>query len=99
MVTDDVATAAPRGPNWRREAVIAITAIGFGLLVQPFVIYFLGQQLMGDYDGDGGAMALADAIWLDLLAIQLPAWVLVLWPCIAVQLIRLVRRVWRRRPL
>jgi hypothetical protein len=99
MVTDELATAAPRGLNWRREATIAAGAISFGLLVQPFAIYFVGQQLLGDYGADGGAMALAEAIWLDLLALQLPAWVLVSWPYLAVQLVRWVRRVWRPRPL
>ena len=99
MVTDQLATASPQGPNWRREAVIAAATIGFGLLVQPFAIYFVGQQLMGDYGADGGAMALAESIWLDLLTLQLPAWVLVLWPYIAVQLVRFVRRVWWRAPL
>jgi hypothetical protein len=98
MMTDELATAAPRRPNWPREATIAAATIGFGLLVQPFAIYFLGQQLLGDYE-EGGAMALAEAIWRDLLALQLPAWILVFWPYIAVQLVRFARRVWRPRPL
>jgi hypothetical protein len=99
MMTNEAAAPAAPGPNWRREASIAVATVGFGLLVQPFAIYFLGQQLLGEYGDEGGAMALAEAIWLDLLALQLPAWILVLWPYIAVQSVRFVWRLWRPRPL
>ncbi len=44
-------------------------------------------------------MALAEAIWLDLLSLRLPAWILVLSPYVTVQLVRSVRRVWRPKPL
>ena len=76
--------------------------IGFGLLVLPFAVYMVGARLIGDYGVDGadaGPMALAEAIWLDLLALRLPAWILVLCPYITVQLVRAVRRVWRPKPL
>lgn len=96
-MTEESPTA--RAPNWRREATIAALTIGFGLLVQPFAIYFLGQQVLGEYGASGGAMALAEAVWLDLLSLRPPAWILVLWPYITVQLLRSVRRVWRPRPL
>jgi hypothetical protein len=71
--------------------------IGFGLLVLPFAVYIVGQLLLGNYAG--GALALAEAIWLDLLSLRLPAWILVLSPYITVQLARAVRRVWRPKPL
>jgi hypothetical protein len=87
-------------PNWRREATIAAAAIGFGLLVLPFAVYIVGQRLIGDYGTTGGGpLALAEAVWLDLLALRLRAWILVLSPYIAVQLIRWVRRVWRPQRL
>ena len=57
----------------------------------------VGQRLLGEY-GDGlGPFALAETIWLDLLALRLPAWVLVLSPYLAIQLARGVRRIWRRK--
>jgi len=94
-VTDETSALSPSTPKWQREAAIAAAAIGFGLLVLPFAIYIVGQGLMGDYGADGGPMALAESIWLDLLALRLPAWVLVLSPYVTVQLARWVRRIWR----
>jgi hypothetical protein len=86
-------------PSWRREARIAAVFIGLGLLVLPFAVYIVGQRLLGDYGAAGGPMALAEAIWLDLLSLRLPAWLLVLSPYIIVQLARSVRRVWRPKTL
>ena len=91
---------ATRAPNWRRETAIAAAAIGFGLFVLPFAVYIVGQRLIGAYDPNGGgAMALAETIWLDVLSLQLPAWILVLSPYITVQLARWARRVWRPKSL
>jgi hypothetical protein len=95
-------TPAASTPNWRREATIAAALIGFGLLVLPFAVYIVGARLIGDYGPEGtdlGPMALAEAIWLDLLSLRLPAWLLVLSPYITVQLVRSMRRVWRPKPL
>ena len=44
-------------------------------------------------------MALAESIWLDLLALRWWAWLLVLSPYVTVQLARWVRRVWRPKSL
>ncbi|HUQ51658.1 MAG TPA: hypothetical protein VM692_05520 [Gammaproteobacteria bacterium] len=91
---------ATQSPNWQREATIALAAIGFGLLILPFAVYVVGSELIGVYDPDGGgALDLAETIWLDLLSLRLPAWVLVLSPYITVQLARWVRRVWRPKTL
>ena len=96
---NDSPTSSPSRPAWRREATLAAALIGFGLLVLPFAVYVVGQQLLGDYDENAGPMALAEAIWLDLLSLRLPAWILVLSPYVIVQLARTVRRVWRPRAL
>ena len=96
-MTNDTSLVAPR---WQREATIAAAAIGFGVLVLPFAVYLVGQQLLGDYGTDAaGPMALAETIWLDLLSLRLPAWILVLSPYVTVQLVRWVRRVWRPKSL
>jgi hypothetical protein len=92
---------ATRAPNWRRETTIAAAAIGFGLFVLPFAVYVVGERLIGAYapDGGGGALALAETIWLDLLSLRLPAWILVLSPYITLLLARWTRRAWRRKSL
>jgi hypothetical protein len=80
----------------QREVIVAALSLGFGLLVLPFAVYLVGQQLLGDYGASSGAMALAESIWLDLVTLRWPAWLLVLSPYVTVQLVRWMRRVWRR---
>jgi hypothetical protein len=98
-VTNELPGTFLGAPRWRREATIAAAAVGFGLLALPFAVYIVGQQLLGNYGADAGPMALAETIWLDLLSLRLPAWILVLSPYVTVQLLRWVRRVWRRKSL
>jgi hypothetical protein len=84
------------GKAWQREIALAAGSLGFGLIVLPLAIYVVGQQLVGEYAGSG-PLALAESIWLDLAALRPLTWLLVLWPYLTVQLVRLVRRLWRRQ--
>ena len=96
-MTHELDTPVTGATNWRREVAIAAALLAFGLLALPFAVYFVGQQVLGDY-GDGlGALALAESIWVDLLSLRLAAWVLVLSPYLTIQLARGVRRIWRRK--
>ena len=83
--------------TWQREVAIAAGLLAFGLIALPFAIYVVGQRMLGEYGEGAGALALAESIWLDLLSLRLPAWILVLSPYLTIQLGRAVRRVWRRR--
>jgi len=97
-VTEEPDAPLERATTWQREVAIAAGLLAFGLVALPFAIYFVGQQLLGEYgDGGGGAVALAENIWLDLASLRLPAWILVSSPYLAIQLIRGLRRIWRRR--
>lgn len=82
--------------TWRREVAIGAALLAFGLFLLPAAIYVVGQQIFGEYSPDGSVFALAEQLWADLLSLQPLAWLLVLSPYILVQLIRGIRRVWRR---
>ena len=82
---------------WRRELVIAALSFGFGFLVLPFAIYWVGKQVVGEYAPDAGVFTLAEQIWFDFLRLVPTAWILVLSPYVVLQLTRLVRRAWRAR--
>jgi hypothetical protein len=83
--------------TWQREAAIAASLLAFGLLALPFAIYLVGQRILGEYGEGAGALDLAETIWLDLASLRIPAWLLVLSPYLTIQLVRAVRRIWRRR--
>jgi hypothetical protein len=83
--------------TWQREVALAAGLLALGLIALPFAVYVVGQQALGEYGEGAGALALAESIWLDLLSLRLPAWILVLSPYLTIQLARGVRRIWRRR--
>jgi hypothetical protein len=82
----------------KREIAIAAALFAAGLLLLPPVIYWVGRQIAGDYAG-GGPLALADQIWAGLMQPELAAWLLVLSPYVLLQLVRLIGRLWRSRPV
>jgi hypothetical protein len=82
-----------QGMNWKRELTIAAALLAGGLFVIPVAVYLVGQRLFGEYV-DGGVLTLAEKIWGDFLTLRPAAWVLVLGPYLAVQLLRAIRRLW-----
>ena len=78
----------------RNEAILAGLLLAFGLFILPVAIYFVGQQIIGDYEG-GGAVGLVLELWSALVRADAVAWVLVLSPYFVVQLLRLTWKIWR----
>jgi len=96
-VTHEIdAPAGAAAKPWQREVVLAAWLIGFGLLALPFAVYVVGQRVLGEYGENLGPMDLAESVWLDLLSFRPAAWILVLSPYLTIQLVRGVRRIWRR---
>jgi len=97
-------TNASSGPGWlRRELILAGILIAVGALLLPVAIYFTGQVLLGPYSDEGhGLGRLYADIFGDLAGGFLPAWLLVLSPWLAIQLLRLavipLRRKREREP-
>jgi len=84
--------------NWKHEALAALALVGFGLGVLPGLVYLVGQEILGDYEGADGLATLYGAIVSALLRGQLFAWILVLSPYLVIVLVRLFAAVRRTRP-
>ena len=79
--------------EWRRELIIAVVAFALGFFGLPVAIYWVGQQVLGEYAPNASSLDLADKIWGDLLQLAPAAWLLVLSPYLTLQLARLARRL------
>lgn len=93
---NDDSTTEAAGAGWRRETAVAAGALFVGLIVLPIAIWSVGQALIGPYEGGEGAFAVAEKLWLDALALEPAAWLLLLSPYAIVQLARLFWRACRR---
>ena len=85
--------------SWKRELLIAAVLFAFGFFVVPMAVYWVGSRFIGEYAPNAGALTLAERFWSDLLRLEPFAWILLLSPYVVLQLVRLVRRTWRTRPL
>jgi hypothetical protein len=79
----------------KSELILAGSLIGFGLLLLPLAIYVVGIQIIGPYEGEGGAFGLLASILGALARGDWAAWVLTLSPYVVVQLGRLGLHLWR----
>lgn len=96
MANDSAPASTSTG--WRRETALIAGALLVGLLLLPVAIWAVGQALIGPYEGGEGALALAETLWLDALALEPAAWLLLLSPYALAQLARLLWRAWRGAP-
>lgn len=79
----------------KKELTIAAALVAFGALLLPYAIYFVGQPIFGEYEGEGGPVGLEVEIWMALVRGEWAAWLLVFSPYLVIQLLRL--GVWIRR--
>ncbi|MGD8340036.1 MAG: hypothetical protein PVH89_04605 [Gammaproteobacteria bacterium] len=77
-----------------KEALIALGLIAFGLICLPGMVFFVGQQIIGEYEL--GILGLYEAMADALASGSSAAWFLVLSPLLVVELWRFAR--WLRRP-
>jgi len=77
--------------HWlRREALLLAAFGGVGLLVLPALVYLVGQELLGEYRPGAGMADFYADLYGQLGAFSIWAWILVLGPWLAVQLLRLL---------
>lgn len=79
----------------KKELVLASSLIGAGLLLLPLAVYWVGQQVVGDYESEAGLWDLLTSIWSDFFSLRLSAWLLVLSPYLTIQLVRLALKARR----
>ena len=93
--THDIATEPSRPNRLRFELIFASAWIGFGLLVLPALIYWVGTLLLGPY-GDAADNAGLGTFYLnyfgDLAEPSGRAWALLLGPLATISLLRLIFR-------
>jgi hypothetical protein len=82
-ITDVVSTQA-----LKHEIVLAAALLSAGLLLLPLAIYWVGQFVVGAYEGDG-VEGLIGGIWSQLGEGSITAWILVLSPYVVIQVLRL----------
>ncbi len=75
--------------RFKKELALASTLIAGGLLLLPLAVYWVGQQIVGDYESEAGLWGLVTSIWADFFSLDLSAWLLVLSPYLTIQLVRL----------
>jgi hypothetical protein len=84
---------APAPSALRRELLLLLAGIGFGLAVLPFLIYLAGAATLGPYQGGIGAF-LAE-LYGDVARLAPGAWLLLLGPYALFQAVRLLTRPFR----
>jgi hypothetical protein len=80
-------------PRLKKEIVLALALLAFGLVGLPAAIYIVGIELIGPYEGTTGAVGLGFDIWSALAGFRWTAWLLVLSPYLVVQFARLAIRI------
>jgi len=79
-----------------RELLLALCLLGLGLFALPPAVYWVGQEVVGEYAAEGGVWGLTLDLWSGVLAANPLALLLVLSPYGIVQTLRLSRRLRRR---
>ncbi len=78
----------------RREAAVLLGLLFVGLVLMPFGIYLVGQEVFGEYGGHGYGDFFG-ALSGKIRNRDADAWFLVLSPYLAWQFVRLAALAWR----
>jgi hypothetical protein len=82
--------------RFKNELLLLGILLGFGLFLLPLVVYLVGVEIVGPYEGEGGAFGLLASILTALARGNWAAWVLTLSPYLIFLLTRLTVRTLRR---
>lgn len=85
------------GTTLRKELLLALSLLGLGLFLLPPAVYWVGRQVVGEYEGENGLWGLTLELWAAALGANPLALILITSPYLIVQALRLSRRLRRRR--
>ena len=89
-------------PRLHRELIVYGAALGFGLIVMPFVIWSVGSRVLGPYthgsNPQAGPFALFGDFWVGLLHGSAVFWLVALGPALVILLARLFLALLRAFP-
>jgi hypothetical protein len=98
----DTYVAHVRQPHVRRELIVYGAALGLGLLLMPFLIWFAGNRVLGPYvhgqNTHAGPFALFTDYWVGLAHGSAVFWAVALGPALLLFLVRLFVRLYRALP-
>ena len=78
---------------WKKRLLPIFIGLAVGALVMPALIYACGVVALGAYEG-GSVMTTYQLVLGGLPHGSVPAWIVVLGPCLLWQLARLLRTWW-----
>ena len=80
----------------RKEIILFIVFLFFGLFLLPFLIYFIGYMVFGDYAG-GGFTDLYKDLYIRISHVDLVAWFIFLSPYLIWISLRQTLSLYRKR--
>ena len=79
----------------KKEILLALWLVGLGFFALPPAIYWVGQQVVGEYEGGNGVWGLTLDLWSGVVNANPMALLLVLSPYFIIQTLRISRRLRR----
>ena len=83
-------------PRTIKETLLVFFLFALGLFVLPAFVYFVGEQVVGDYEA--GLLGFYESIGDALMSGNPFAWLLVLSPLLSIELVRFWLWLRRQRP-
>lgn len=76
--------------NWKKELAYLVAALAVGALLEPILVFLVGQALFGDYAEGAGLGTFFANFWKDLAAADPVPWLMLFAPYLLVIWLRLV---------
>ena len=79
----------------KKEILLALWLVGSGFFALPPAVYWVGQQVVGEYEGGEGVWGMTLDLWSGVVSANPMALLLVSSPYFIIQTLRISRRLRR----